>query len=278
MDATPNQLPSALECMGEFRRRLEGRTAAVFLDYDGTLTPIMPRPELAQISSEMRKLVNSLAERCPVAIVSGRPLATVQEFLGLENVIYAGSHGMEIEGSAGTELRLDKGREHLESLAALYDKLSAALSYIPGVLIQLAGYTVPVHYRMVHPTLIPEVERIVERELQDHPEIRRYRGKMIFEIRPNIPWDKGKAVLWIRERLGLNPENSVAFYAGDDTSDEDAFAVLGEEDVGILVASRPRDTAARYLLRDPSEVGRFLKGLIDIIDASAGEGKFDSPP
>jgi len=259
--------------MGEFQRRLEGRTAAVFLDYDGTLTPIMPRPELAQISSEMRGLVEALAERCPVAIVSGRPRATVKEFLRLENVIYAGSHGMEIEGPVGTGLRLDKGRDHVENLAVLYDKLSMALSHIPGVLMEQTAYTVPVHFRQVHPTLIPEVERIVEKELKGHSGIKGYRGKMIFEIRPDIAWDKGEAVVWIRERLGLNPENFVAFYLGDDTTDEDAFAVLGEGDVGILVATRPRDTAARYTLKDPSEVGLFLEGLIDIIDPSEGKRK-----
>ena len=273
MDATPTRLPSALEYMGELRRRLEGRTAAVFLDYDGTLTPIMPRPELAQISQEMRLLVGALAGRCPVAIVSGRPLATVKGFLGLENVIYAGSHGMEIEGPAGTGLRLDKGRDHVENLAALYDKLAAALSHIPGVLMEQTAYTVPVHFRQVHPTLIPEVERIVEEVLKGHSGIKGYRGKMIFEIRPDIDWDKGEGVLWIREQLGMNTENSVAFYLGDDTTDEDAFAVLGEGDVGILVASRPRDTEARYTLKDPSEVRVFLEGLIDIIDASAGENR-----
>ena len=273
MDATPTRLPSALECMGEFRRRLEGRTAAVFLDYDGTLTPIMPRPELAQVSSEMRGLVGELAEWCPVAIVSGRPLATVKEFLGLENVIYAGSHGMEIEGPSPPGLRLDKGRDHVENLAALYDKLSVALSHIPGVLMERTAYTVPVHFRQVHPALIPEVERIVEKELKGHSGIKGYRGKMIFEIRPDIAWDKGEAVLWMREQLGLNPENSVAFYLGDDTTDEDAFAILGDEDVGILVASRARDTAARYTLKDPAEVGAFLEGLIVIINASAGGNK-----
>lgn len=272
MDATPTQLPSALVRLGDFRRRLVGRTAAVFLDYDGTLTPIMPRPELAQISSEMRSLVGALAGRCPVAIVSGRPRATVEDFLGLENVIYAGSHGMEIEGPTGTGLRLDKGRDHVENLAALYDKLSMALSHIPGVLMEQTAYTVPVHFRQVHPTLIPEVERIVEKELKGHSGIKGYRGKMIFEIRPDIAWDKGKAVLWIREQLGMK-ENSFAFYMGDDTTDEDAFAVLGDGDVGILVASHPRETAARYTLKDPSEVGVFLEGLIDIIDGSAGENR-----
>ena len=239
--------------------------------YDGTLTPIVSRPELAQVSSEMTALVGALAERCPVAIVSGRSRETVKEFLGLENVIYAGSHGLDIASPPGSGLRLDMGSEHQESLEVVYRKLSTALSDIPGALVQLTGYTVPVHYRLVHPTLIPEVERIVERELRDHPEIRRYRGNMVFEVRPNIPWNKGKAVLWIREQLGLNPENSVAFYLGDDTTDEDAFAVLDVQDVGILVAHQPRGTSARYLLRDPSEVGRFLEALIDIIETTAGE-------
>ncbi len=273
MDAAPTQLPSALEQMWEFRRRLERRTAIVFLDYDGTLTPIVSRPEFARISPKMRSCVGALAERCPVAIVSGRSRETVKEFLRLENVIYAGSHGLDIAGPPGSGLRLDAGCEHQESLEVVYRKLSTALSDIPGVLVQLTGYTVPVHYRLVHPTLIPEVERIVERELRDHPEIRRYRGNMVFEVRPNTPWDKGKAVLWIRERLGLNPQNSVAFYLGDDTTDEDAFAVLGDRDAGILVATRPRETAARYSLRDPSDVGRFLESLLDIIDQVEGKKK-----
>ena len=273
MDAAPTQLPSALAELQEFKRRLEGRTAAVFLDYDGTLTPIVSRPELARISPEMTRRVGALAERCPVAIVSGRSRATLKGFLGLENVIYAGSHGLDIEGPAGSGIRLDVGKEFMESLATVYRKLSASLADIPGVLVELSGYTVPVHYRLVDSEQIPLVDEIVERELRDHPKIRMNRGKMVFEIRPNISWNKGEAVLWIREKLGLNPENSVAFYLGDDTTDEDAFAVLGENDVGILVTSRPRKTAARYSLNSPSEVGRFLQGLIDIIDASPRKSK-----
>ena len=114
------------------------------------------------------------------------------------------------------------------------------------------------------------MKEIVERELQGHPNLRKNQGKMVFEIRPDIPWDKGKAVLWIREQLGLHSDSSVSFYLGDDTTDEDAFSVLGDRDVGILVASRPRKTAARYSLKDPSEVGRFLECLIGILDHPAG--------
>lgn len=265
MGAVPVRLPSALGKMGEFRERLRSKEAAVFLDYDGTLTPIVSRPELARISGEMRGIVGALAERCPVAIVSGRARATVAEFVGLENMIYAGSHGLEIAGPEGSGLRLDVGEEFRRELAVLYRKLSASLSEIPGVLVQQSGYTVPVHFRLVEPSQIPLVERIVSEELQGHPKIRRSRGKMVFEIRPDIDWDKGKAVGWIRERLGLGSENSVAFYLGDDTTDEDAFASLHDGDVGILVAETARETKARYSLKDPSEVGRFLEGLIDII-------------
>ena len=257
--------------MERFRRRLEGRTAIVFLDYDGTLTPIVSRPELARISPEMTRRVGALAERCTVAIVSGRSRATLKEFLGLENVIYAGSHGLDIEGPAGSGIRLDVGKELMDSLAIVHRKLSASLAGIPGVLVELSGYTVPVHYRLVDSEQIPLVDEIVERELRDHPKIRMNRGKMVFEIRPNISWNKGEAVLWIREKLGLNAENSVAFYLGDDTTDEDAFAVLGKQDIGILVDSCPRKTAARYSLKDPSEVGPFLQGLLDIINPPASE-------
>ena len=269
MDAAATRLLSALAQMGRFRRRLRDKRAIVFLDYDGTLTPIMSRPELARISPEMKALVGALSERCNVSIVSGRSRKKLKELLGLENVIYAGSHGIDIAGPPNTGLRLDTGRDYQDSLAAVYRDLSDSLEGIPRVLVELTGYTVPVHYRLVDPAHIPEVDRIVGRVLEDHPKIRRNRGNMVFEIRPRSPWDKGSALLWIREQLGFSPDNSVAFYLGDDTTDEDAFSVLEEPDVGILVASRPRKTAARYSVKDPSEVGQFLNGLIGILDGSS---------
>ena len=270
MDATATPLPSALSHMGRFRHRLRDKRAIVFLDYDGTLTPIVSRPELAQISPEMKALVGALADRCVVAIVSGRSRATLTGFLGLENVIYAGSHGMDIAGPLGTSLRLDAGREFRETMEGVRRRLSTALSSIPGTLVELNTYTVTAHYRLVYPKQIPLVEAVVDRELLGYPNLRKVRGKMIWDIRPNVPWDKGKAILWIREQLGLHFDDSVAFYLGDDTTDEDAFAVLEEPDVGILVAHHPRKTAARYCLRDPSEVGQFLEGLIGVLDDSGG--------
>src|SRR6266542_634681 len=92
--------------------------------------------------------------------------------------------------------------------------------------------------------------------------LRKIDGKKVYELLPNIDWDKGKAVLWLLEKLGLEHPNTRPIYIGDDRTDEDAFRALEQRGVGILVSEEPRVTAASYSLRDPSEVERFLSELI----------------
>jgi trehalose-phosphatase len=87
-------------------------------------------------------------------------------------------------------------------------------------------------------------------------------GKKVYELLPDIDWDKGKAVLWLLENLGLDCANGRPIYVGDDRTDEDAFRALGQRGVGILVSEQPRPTAASYSLKDPAEVGRFLRELV----------------
>ncbi|MFW5680348.1 MAG: trehalose-phosphatase, partial [Pseudomonadota bacterium] len=89
-------LPHALTHAADLERRLGGRRPAVFLDYDGTLTPIVDRPEDAVISPRMREAVRELAKRCPVCVISGRDRPVVQELMGLDDLIVAGSHGFDI--------------------------------------------------------------------------------------------------------------------------------------------------------------------------------------
>ncbi|MFQ5917396.1 MAG: trehalose-phosphatase, partial [Candidatus Binatia bacterium] len=90
-------------------------------------------------------------------------------------------------------------------------------------------------------------------------------GKKVFELRPTIEWNKGKAVLWLLDALDLKGSDVVPFYLGDDTTDEDAFGALKDLGIGILVAETPRPTAASYLLRDTQEVKQFLETLIALI-------------
>ena len=95
-----------------------------------------------------------------------------------------------------------------------------------------------------------------------HRELRRINGKKVYELLPDIDWDKGKAVIWLLETLGLEHENALPIYIGDDRTDEDAFRALEQRGVGILVSEQPQVTAASFWLRNPEQVERFLRELI----------------
>jgi hypothetical protein len=109
------ELPSALESMEEIKRGLNGQQPALFLDYDGTLTPIVPRPEDAVLGQDMRALLQALASLCTVAVVSGRDRADVEKLVGLENLVYAGSHGFDISGPRGLHFEHEGGRKPCRS-------------------------------------------------------------------------------------------------------------------------------------------------------------------
>lgn len=89
---------SALHNLRAIEERAEGRQLVFFLDYDGTLTPIVENPYEAVLSDQARSVVRALASRHPTAIVSGRARVTAQEFVQLDEVYYAGSHGFDITG------------------------------------------------------------------------------------------------------------------------------------------------------------------------------------
>ncbi len=261
-------LPSALDRLPEFRRRLEGKRAAVFLDYDGTLTPIVAKPELAVLSEAMRDAVDRLSRLCVVAVISGRARRVVEGFMGLDRVIYAGSHGLDIAGPGSPGLRKDVGGEFREIIDGFFAKLSQEVSGIAGALVEHTVYGATAHYRQVAPDRVAWVEEAVDRVLAGYPTLRKTRGKMILDIRPRVEWDKGKAALWILESLGLAPSNALALYIGDDLTDEDAFREMKGRGAGILVTgATPRTTMATHSLRDVEEARRFLEAFISLLEA-----------
>ena len=265
---SPGSLPSALEQLPSIRQQLLGRDAALFLDYDGTLTPIVARPELARISEEMGGVVQELAWRCPTAIVSGRSVEALRGSVRLENVYYAGSHGLDIVGPATSGLRRDMGRDFRQTIDGAYAALSEAVEGIEGALVEHSTYAVSVHYRLVAQGEVPLVEAAVDRTLRGFLTLRNTRGKMVHEVRPRLDWDKGKAVLWLIEALGLDTPQTLPIYLGDNTTDEDAFRALRGRGLGILVAEVSRETAAVYSLRDTHEVREFLERLTSWVKAS----------
>ena len=251
-------LPSALEHVQKIagsRDRL-----AVFLDYDGTLTPIVSHPEDAWLSDSMRETLRSLAARVPVAILSGRDLDDVRGRVHVDGIVYAGSHGFDIAGAGG--LRRQLGTAYLPVLDMAEAELREALDEIPGAQLERKHFSVAAHYRNVNENDAFRVAQALDTVAARHRELRRIDGKKVYELLPNIEWGKGKAVMWLLEALGLEGESIRPIYIGDDRTDEDAFRALKERGVGILVSDEPRATLATYSLKNSSEVERFLQLLI----------------
>lgn len=267
--AGSDTIASALDSLGDLTRQTEGKRFAVFLDYDGTLTPIVARPELAVLSDAMRATVGDLATRCPVAIISGRDRAHVADLVGLESVYYAGSHGFDISGPDGCRMQHKGGVAAAPALQAAEEQLRERLAGVDGAAVEGKEFAIAVHYRLVQERQVPRVAEVVNSVAAEYPGLRVTGGKKIFELRPRIEWDKGQAVLWLLRALRLDLAEVCPIYIGDDLTDEDAFEALADCGIGIVVRDGPRETAARYALDHPDDVGRFLKALRSLIDRRA---------
>ena len=254
-------LPSALAHLDAIERQIAHRRPAVFLDYDGTLTPIVLRPEDAHLSESMRAVLRELASRWPVAIISGRDLGDVRRRIALASLYYAGSHGFEIAGPNGMQEVYDPAQRFVSHLDAAEQTLREDLGHIAGAQVERKRFAIAIHYRRVQPDAIPALEAIVSRAQHAHPALRQTGGKKVFELRPDLEWHKGAALFWLLDAMGLERDQAWPIYIGDDTTDEDAFAALQAEGMGVLVADEPRQTAARFRLADIEAVRLFLARL-----------------
>jgi trehalose 6-phosphate phosphatase len=263
-----DRLPNALDDGDELTARLAGKRLAVFLDYDGTLTPIVDRPEDALVADSMREAVRGLATRCPVCVVSGRDRQVVQRLMGVDDLVVAGSHGFDIWSPCSGTIERQEGAGFEDLLGRVTARLREEVGSVDGALIEPKRSSVALHYRLVAEPERPRIAALVDTLLVEHPdELKVTPGKMVYEIQPKVDWDKGKAVLYLLEALGLDGDDVMPLYLGDDITDEHAFEALASRGVGILVgdADDPersgRGTAADYALASTQEVERFVDGL-----------------
>jgi len=254
---------------GKVAQRLKSADRILLLtDFDGTLTPIVDRPELATLPQETRKLLRRLARdhRHTVGVISGRALADLKDRVNVEGIIYAGNHGLEIEGFGSSFLEpiAEEMRPFLQMLKLA---LSAALRGIKGVFVEDKGLTLSVHYRAVEEAeqrkITDALSRIAD-PLHVTGQIRVTRGKKVYEIRPPVDWDKGKAIAWLiaKFKQARDKGNVLPIYLGDDLTDEDGFKVIEKnKGISIFVGEGDSRSSARYFLKSPEEVAVFLKML-----------------
>ena len=196
----------------------------------------------------------------PVAVLSGRDLDDIRQRVDIEGIVYAGSHGFDIAGPRG--LRKQVATEFLPIMDAAEKELKEKLAGIHGILLERKRFSVAAHYRQANENGVNKVTRALNEAVARHGELRTIAGKKLFELQPNIDWNKGRAVFWLLETLGLEQPEVLPLYVGDDVTDEDAFRALRQRGVGIVVSELPRPTAARYALKSPAEVERFLRKIV----------------
>jgi len=188
-------------------------------------------------------------------------MENVRRLVGLDSLVYAGAHGFDILDAREGGVTHQVGSGAVPILDEAERELKQALASVPGAQVEGKRFAVAAHYRRVAQTDVGRVRRAVEAIATRHPELMMTGGKKVLELRPNVPWDKGKAVQWIYGALGLERTNAIPIYIGDDETDYDAFEALKDSGICILVAEKPPQTAAHYYLRDVQDVACFLDAI-----------------
>jgi trehalose 6-phosphate phosphatase len=221
---------------------------AILLDVDGVLAPIVPRPEDARVPAETRDELRRLAARYAlVACISGRTGADARRIVGLDEVEYVGVHGLEVEPAA------EAWRDRLHDFARTVDW--------PPNEVEDKGLTVSFHYRRLPESAAGEVEEIAERARAAG--LIPLFGRKVLELRPPVEANKGTAVRRLLADRGLGR----ALYAGDDTTDLDAFAALDGLElavrVGVASAEGPKELRDRadVVVSGPAELLALLREL-----------------
>ena len=233
-----------------------------FFDYDGTLTPIVQEPGLARLSSQMKNILQQLAKKYKVALVSGRERKDLESKVSIPGIFYAGNHGFDISGP-NISMIYPQVKKYLPLIKNISKSLDKSLSSIPGVIVEKKNMSVAIHYRQVSKEYLPKLKKPLKDVLKGNIEhIRLLKGKKVIELLPNIEWNKGKAVLWIMNVLELSWSDHKVFYLGDDTTDEDAFRILRTRGTSILIAEKATKSAADYRLSSPEEVKCWLEQFL----------------
>lgn len=252
-------------------RILKARHVMLCCDFDGTLAPIADHPSHVRLPSRTRILLQRLADQSKVSLVfiSGRRLSELKRLIKIRQACYAGNHGLEIEecGIRRVDSVARKLRPVLQQIAG---KLRVHLRGVPGVWIEDKGLTLGLHVRQAttrNRVRARQALTTISDPYQRKRQVRVVAGKMVWEVRPAVPQDKGSALRRLaRGHAGGHP---LVIYLGDDHTDEDAFRATKRLDgLAILVGRPSKTTAAGYWVRGHRAVHAWLQQLHDELQDS----------
>lgn len=240
----------------------------LFLDYDGTLTPIVNTPDRANLSVSAKKLLKNLAgvSCVKLVIVSGRSLHDIKRMVGLKGIIYVGNHGLEID-APGFKFISPVSPRIKAVIQNISSDLKNRLSGINGIITEDKGLTLSIHYRLAAKANLIKMRTVLKETIEPcfgGKKIKINKGKKVFEIKPSIKWNKGHAVLWLLKKMHVRygKKNVLPIYIGDDITDEDAFREIKNKGLSIFVG-RPKESHAQYYLRNHNEVQGFLRRILE---------------
>ncbi len=246
----------------ELKKYLERHSILlIFLDFDGTLSPIQKHPDKAKLSARTKNLLMRLSDKknLSLIIVSGRQLDDLKKRIGISNLIYSGNHGLEseINSKRGTHpliiklnTKLNEVKERLLQLSLLY----------PGSFIEDKNISFSFHYRGIDRCnfnlIKSDFSGIIKTYRKSHS-LKIIAGKKVFDVIPDFDWSKGHFAQQIVNLFSkTTKENIATIFIGDDSTDESAFLIL-KKGINIRVG-RKKKTLANHYLKNSSDVYKFL--------------------
>lgn len=234
----------------------------LLLDFDGTLAPIVDRPADARLLPESAAALRRLSSlrSCTLGFLSGRPLADLRRLVSLPACYYAGNCGIEWEGPGFGPLRGALSAAAREQLRDTRELLARQIGSFPGAFVEDKGFSIAIHYRLVSPRLIAQLENCLASFVATLAAgLRASPGKMALDIRPAGAPDKGSAVRAISRRVERTLDAApLTLFFGDDECDEAAFESVGPFGWPVFVGRPEAASHAACYVEGPREVADFL--------------------
>lgn len=236
------------------------------LDFDGTLTPIKPTPHEPKLERDIELLLRRISrlEVFVVGIVSGRTLKDIKNRVGIKSLFFAGNHGLEIFYK-NKKFIYPAAKKYVSVFKRIARSLKKQLKSFPGAILEDKGFSLSLHYRLVKKEEVRELKKIFLKIIEPYlsrQKIKLTYGKKVWELKPPVEWDKGKAVVKLAEKF--KTKDLFTLYIGDDVTDEDAFRAVNRIKGMSIRVGRKRASAAQYYLKSARETKRLLEKIGEI--------------